>query len=79
MIVEENVPFDDYDDDDDNSSFRCHFDPSIFIKSDNISGGICDDCAHNTMGTNCELCRPGYYQVTAIVTVLSNVVACSCY
>ena len=25
---------------------------------------MCDDCQHNTEGKNCEICIPGYYQVT---------------
>ncbi|ESO12687.1 hypothetical protein HELRODRAFT_62664, partial [Helobdella robusta] len=45
-----------------NHSNKCHFDPAIFILSHNKSGGVCDDCQHNTMGQNCEICKANYYR-----------------
>ncbi|KFD63486.1 hypothetical protein M514_06434 [Trichuris suis] len=41
---------------------RCHFDHAVFEASGFTSGGVCDDCQHNTMGKNCEACKPYFYR-----------------
>lgn len=34
----------------------------MFTELGFVSGGVCDECMHNTQGKNCEQCKPFYYR-----------------
>ncbi|CAM9901061.1 unnamed protein product [Rangifer tarandus platyrhynchus] len=43
-------------------SDHCHFDMTAYLVSGGRSGGMCDDCQHNTEGQHCDRCRPLFYR-----------------
>ncbi|NWJ05868.1 LAMB3 protein, partial [Crypturellus undulatus] len=43
-------------------SDSCHFDPGVYQASGGESGGVCDNCQHNTEGKNCERCKTNYFR-----------------
>ncbi|XP_067360574.1 netrin-4 isoform X1 [Channa argus] len=40
----------------------CHFSQRAWLSSGGTSGGVCDDCKHNTVGRKCQRCRYGYHR-----------------
>ncbi|CAM4853839.1 unnamed protein product [Rotaria socialis] len=41
---------------------RCRFDPVRFAQTNYTSGGVCEDCEHNTIGARCEFCKDLFYK-----------------
>ncbi|XP_029288398.1 netrin-4 [Cottoperca gobio] len=44
----------------------CHFSQRAWLSSGGTSGGVCDDCRHNTVGRRCQRCRHGYHRHTSV-------------
>ncbi|KAK2718943.1 laminin subunit beta-1-like [Artemia franciscana] len=62
-----------------NHATSCHFDPVVFEATGQTSGGVCDGCQHNTMGRQCEQCKPYFYQQPGIdIQDPSICAACNC-
>ncbi|XP_043253196.1 laminin subunit beta-1 [Colletes gigas] len=62
-----------------NHSTSCHFDETVYERSGRVSGGVCDDCRHNTRGQNCEQCKPFYYHdVTKDISHPEACLSCDC-
>lgn len=55
-------------------SSRCHFDMAVYQASGGVSGGVCEDCQHNTTGQHCDKCKRFFYQDP--LKVISDPQAC---
>ncbi|XP_077120924.1 laminin subunit beta-4 isoform X1 [Ranitomeya variabilis] len=42
-------------------SDKCHYDMLVDQANNGASGGVCEDCQHNTKGNQCELCKQYFY------------------
>ena len=40
----------------------CYFNPSVFEATGQLSGGVCENCEHNTEGRQCDSCKLGFFQ-----------------
>ncbi|XP_075687927.1 netrin-4-like [Rhinoderma darwinii] len=45
-----------------NHAVRCRFDHNVWLSSGKKSGGVCENCQHNTEGHRCQRCRAGHYR-----------------
>jgi len=62
-----------------NHASSCHFDSEVFKASGDVSGGVCDNCQHNTAGINCEECADFYFRrADKSITDIDACQACDC-
>ncbi|XP_066489837.1 laminin subunit beta-4 [Tiliqua scincoides] len=60
-------------------SEKCHFDMAVYLSNNRISGGVCEDCQHNTMGQHCDQCKFFFYQdPQRTISDLHACIPCSC-
>ncbi|XP_073429301.1 netrin-4 [Dendrobates tinctorius] len=58
----------------------CRFDMDVWLASGNRSGGVCNNCQHNTEGIHCEKCAPGFFRDLKIPFSAPDACkACSCH
>ncbi|XP_053572856.1 LOW QUALITY PROTEIN: netrin-4 [Bombina bombina] len=58
----------------------CHFNLDVWLASGNRSGGVCDNCQHNTEGEHCQRCKPGFFRdLQRPFSALDACKACSCH
>ncbi|KAM3870532.1 netrin-4-like [Diretmus argenteus] len=58
----------------------CHFDRGLWAASGRRSGGVCDDCRHNTEGRHCQNCKKGFYRdPSRPKTAADSCRPCSCH
>ncbi|KAM3624776.1 uncharacterized protein V6R79_001428 [Siganus canaliculatus] len=64
-------------------ALSCHYDAETDDYPDEHyrgGGGVCEDCMHNTTGTNCELCVSGFFRMKDSDPLSLDVCQpCNCY
>jgi len=45
-----------------NHSRQCRFNKELYLLSGRKSGGICNQCKHNTVGRHCNYCKETFYR-----------------
>lgn len=59
---------------------RCIFNRELYLLSGFSSGGVCQNCKHNTAGRFCHYCKEGYYRdPTKHITDRRVCRACDCH
>ncbi|XP_039210425.1 laminin subunit beta-4 isoform X1 [Crotalus tigris] len=60
-------------------SETCHFDMAVYLANNRTTGGVCEDCQHNTTGQHCERCKPFFYKDPQKAMTDPHVcIACDC-
>ncbi|TNN00310.1 hypothetical protein fugu_011556 [Takifugu bimaculatus] len=58
----------------------CHFSRGLWLATGRRSGGVCDDCRHNTEGRHCQNCRKGFFRDPGLPkTSPDSCKPCSCH
>uniref|UniRef100_A0A3Q1GUA5 Netrin 4 n=1 Tax=Acanthochromis polyacanthus TaxID=80966 RepID=A0A3Q1GUA5_9TELE len=58
----------------------CHFSRGLWLATGRRSGGVCDDCRHNTEGRHCQNCKRGFYRdPSKPKTAPDSCKSCSCH
>ncbi|CAF0763256.1 unnamed protein product [Adineta steineri] len=58
---------------------RCRFDAVRFAQTNYTSGGVCEDCEHNTIGSKCEFCKDLFYKDNSLPITDAHVCKpCNC-
>ncbi|KAF5404161.1 Netrin-1 [Paragonimus heterotremus] len=61
-------------------SNECRFSNALYLMSNRISGGVCENCQHNTAGRNCQHCAEGYHRDwTKPISHEQVCIACRCH
>uniref|UniRef100_A0A8C2XKA8 Netrin 4 n=1 Tax=Cyclopterus lumpus TaxID=8103 RepID=A0A8C2XKA8_CYCLU len=58
----------------------CHFSRGLWLATGRRSGGVCDDCHHDTEGRHCQSCERGFFRdPSRPKTAPDSCKACSCH
>ncbi|KAG7521564.1 netrin-4-like [Solea senegalensis] len=58
----------------------CHFSRGLWLATGRRSGGVCDNCRHNTEGRHCQSCKKGFFRDPGRPkTASDSCTPCSCH